>query len=152
MSRYQWSALNNQQVGTYFEYFVKMELTMYGYEVYTSEIDDRAIDFIARRGPNFIEIQAKCLRKYGYIFIPKHLFKPRKDVFVAVGLLFDGKEPEAYLVPSTLWLEPNKVFVSNDYGAPGQKSKPEWGINVSRKNIEALKPYALEIVLAKPIA
>ena len=31
MPRYQWSALNAQQVGAYTEYFVKMELTMYGF-------------------------------------------------------------------------------------------------------------------------
>jgi hypothetical protein len=34
MQRYQWSRLNKQQVGAYAEYFVKMELTMYGFQVY----------------------------------------------------------------------------------------------------------------------
>ena len=41
MPRYNWKPLNNQQVGSYVEYFVKMELTMYGFEVYTTEVDDR---------------------------------------------------------------------------------------------------------------
>lgn len=72
MERYIWSRLNKQQVGAFTEYFVKMELTMYGFQVYETEIDDRGIDFIARYeyGP-FIEVQVKPLRSYGYVFIPK---------------------------------------------------------------------------------
>ena len=152
MARYRWSALNKQQVGTYFEYFVKMELTMYGYEVYTSEVDDRAIDFVARRGLGFIEIQAKCLRDYGYVFVPKSLFTPRPELYLALGLLFDGKEPEAFLVPSTVWLTPDNVFVDRNYDAPGLKSKPEWGINVSRKNLENLEPYSFAKALVRSSA
>ena len=148
MSRYNWSSLNTQQVGTYFEYFVKMELTMYGYEVYTTEIDDRSIDFIARKnGCPFIEIQAKCLRSYGYVFMPKTHFKPREGVYVALGLLFEGKEPISYLIPSKVWLQPNSVFVERNYDAPGLKSKPEWGINLSQKNLHEIEKFAIDKML-----
>jgi hypothetical protein len=56
---YQWGRLSRQEAGAYTEYFVKMELTMYGFQVYTSEVDDRGIDFVARyeRGP-FVQVQA----------------------------------------------------------------------------------------------
>lgn len=149
MSRYSWNALNKQQVGAYFEYFVKMELTMYGFEVYTTEVDDRSIDFIARKKNNgFIEVQAKCLRKFGYVFMRKANFSPREGLYVALGLLHDGKEPLAYLIPSTVWLEPSSVFVGRDYEKPGLKSKPEWGINVSAKNMKVLEPYEFSKVLA----
>ena len=148
MSRYNWSSLNTQQVGTYFEYFVKMELTMYGYEVYTTEIDDRSIDFIARKnGCPFIEIQAKSLRSYGYVFMPKTHFKPREGVYVALGLLFEGKEPISYLIPSKVWLQPNSVFVERNYDAPGLKSKPEWGINLSQKNLPEIEKFAIDKML-----
>ncbi len=62
LKRYQWSRLNKQQVGAYTEYFVKMELTMYGFQVYKTEVDDRGIDFVARyeQGP-FLEIQVKSV-------------------------------------------------------------------------------------------
>lgn len=50
MQKYIWSRLNNQQVGMYTVYFVKMELTMYGFQVYQTEVDDRGIDFVARYG------------------------------------------------------------------------------------------------------
>ena len=151
MYRYSWSGLNTQQVGTYFEYFVKMELTMYGYEVYTTEVDDRSIDFIARRKDSaFIEVQAKCLRKFGYVFMRKTNFTPRQGLYVALGLLSEGKEPKAYLIPSTVWLEPSSIFVGRDYEAPGLKSKPEWGINVSAKSMEIIEQYAFAKMLAAP--
>jgi hypothetical protein len=41
MQRYIWSKLNNLQVGKFAEYFVKMELAMYGFLVYCTEVDDR---------------------------------------------------------------------------------------------------------------
>jgi hypothetical protein len=34
LERYKWSALTKQQVGAFVEYFVKMELTMFGFQVY----------------------------------------------------------------------------------------------------------------------
>ena len=63
--RYQWQRLNRQQVGAFSEYFVKMELTMHGFQVYTSEVDDRGIDFVARHedGP-FLSVQVKSIRAY----------------------------------------------------------------------------------------
>lgn len=148
MSRYNWSALNTQQVGTYFEYFVKMELTMYGFEVYSSEVDDRGIDFVARRRDSgFVQVQVKALRDFGYVFMRKSHFMPQEGLYVAVGLLFEGKEPESFLIPSTVWLKPNSVFVERNYDAPGQTSQPEWGINLSRKNLDSLNPYSLPKML-----
>jgi hypothetical protein len=41
MERYRWSRLNKQQVGASAEYFVKMKLTLYGFQVYKTEVDDR---------------------------------------------------------------------------------------------------------------
>jgi len=147
MSRYHWNNLNTQQVGAYTEYFVKMELTMHGFQVYSTEVDDRGIDFVARRerGP-FIEIQVKSLRSAGYIFMQKSKLILHEHTYVALGLLLEGQAPDLYLLPSTLWRSPNMVFVSRDY--EGLKSKPEWGINVSQRNMPALQPYIFERTVA----
>ena len=48
MPNLKWSKLNHLQLGRYAEYFTKMEFTSYGYEVYTSEVDDHGIDFVAQ--------------------------------------------------------------------------------------------------------
>ena len=153
MSRYLWSRLNTQQVGAYFEYFMKMEFTMYGFEVYTAEVDDRGIDFVARRkdGP-FLAIQAKSLRDFGYVFMRKDHFTPDPSLYVALGLLVDGSEPLSFLIPSGVWFAPNTVFVERDYATPGLKSKPEWGINFSRKNLKELEQFSLQQSLERMAA
>jgi len=143
MERYNWKKLNNQQVGAYTEYFVKMELTMYGFQVFTTEVDDRGIDFVARHEIDpFMEIQVKSLRSMGYVFMQKTKFNLDENVYLALGLLFQGEPPSLYLIPSTVWLSPNSVFVERNY--EGLKSKPEWGLNISKKNMPALEQYRFE--------
>ena len=143
MSKFVWSALNRQQVGAFAEYFVKMELTMHGFEVYSTEVDDRGIDFIARlNGSVFIEIQVKSLRKSGYVFMEKDKFKLKDHAYLALVLLNEGKEPELFLIPSAAWKTTDGVFVNRDY--MGKKSKPEWGVNVSKKNMGRLSEYIFD--------
>jgi len=143
MQKYNWKKLNNQQVGAYTEYFVKMELTMYGFQVFTSEVDDRGIDFVARfETAPFIEIQVKSLRSMGYVFMQKTKFEPRENLYLALGLLFQSKPPLLYLIPSIAWRSPDSVFVERNY--EGLKSKPEWGLNISQRNIQALEKYNFE--------
>ncbi len=146
MARYQWKSLNTQQAGAFAEYFVKMELAMYGFEVYSTEVDDRGIDFVARhgRGP-FIEVQVKSLRDYGYVFMQKTKFDLRANVYLALALLFENEPPRLFLIPATTWHSPNEVFVDRTYD--GLKSKPEWGLNVSRKNMSSLEVFSYERAL-----
>ncbi len=141
MPRYQWSRLNNQQVGAFTEYFVKMELTMHGFQVYSTEVDDRGVDFVVRygRGP-FVQVQVKSLRGTGYVFMEKTKFDLHEHVYLALGLLRENEPPELFLIPSTVWREPDSVFVGRNY--EGLKSRPEWGLNLSKKNAPRLTPYA----------
>lgn len=159
MARYNWSRLNTLQVGAYAEYFVKMEFAMYGFEVYTSEVDDRGIDFVARYGgagaaggAGFVEVQVKSTRAYNYVFVHKSKFRLDQGRYLALVLLFDGEPPRLYLIPSTVWLAPNGVFVDNDYGFEGAKSKPEYGINLSQKNMPALEPFLFDPLIERLIA
>ena len=151
MDRYIWSKLNKQQVGAYTEYFVKMEMTMFGYQVYTTEIDDRGIDFVARHGSGpFIEIQVKSLRANGYVFLRKSHFQLSNTLYLALGFLREGAAPELYLIPSSAWQEPNALFVSRDY--EGQMSEPEWGLNLSLRNLGLLQPYSFGKVIQSLVA
>jgi hypothetical protein len=143
--RHSWKSLNKQQVGAYAEYFVKMELTMHGFQVYSTDVDDRGIDFVARRDADpFIEVQVKSLRTMGYVFMQKTKFPLRQGTYLALCLFTEGHEPKLFLVPSTVWLTPNAVFVDRKYEGDGMKSKPEWGVNVSQKNMPELSKYAFE--------
>ncbi len=142
--RYNWKALNRQQVGAFSECFVKMELTILGFQVYSTEIDDGGIDFVARyeNGP-FLSIQVKSIREKGYIFMQKEKFDLSANLYLALAILDEGAEPRLFLIPSeawTAWKEPNVLLVENDY--IGKKSKPEWGVNLSKKNMVLLEEYA----------
>ncbi len=152
MDRYRWSRLNKQQVGAYVEYFVKMELTMFGFQVYSTEVDDRGVDFVARsdRGP-FLEIQVKSVRGQGYVFLQKSKFGLADHLYLALGILEEGKLPALYLIPSRVWDVPNATFVSRDYGGE-LKSKPEWGLNISPRQIGALEPFSFNEMVGKLVS
>ena len=147
MERFDWNRLNSLQLGSYAEYFVKMEFTLYGFDVYTSEVDDRGIDFVIRRGcDRYYDIQVKSVYKAKYIFFPKHKFELRENLFAAVVIFTDREFPKLFLIKATAWQEVNALVVSRDYEM--KKSKPEWGLNLSQKNHDLLSKYAFEKVVS----
>lgn len=146
MDRYIWSSLNHLQVGRYAEYYTKMEFTAFSFDVYTAEVDDKGIDFIVRKGEDrYYDIQVKSVRGMNYIFFPKDKFRLRDNLLAAVVLFSDGQPPSFYLIPSTVWREPNLLFVGRDY--EGKSSKPEWGLNLSKVNLPLLDAYRFEGVV-----
>lgn len=44
---------NRQKLGTFREYYAKMTLASYGMSIYTSEVDDHGIDFVAETKSGF---------------------------------------------------------------------------------------------------
>ncbi|HKI31670.1 MAG TPA: hypothetical protein VKA46_07365 [Gemmataceae bacterium] len=147
MGRYTWSRLNHLQVGRFAEYFVKMEFALYGFQVYTAEVDDRGIDFIVRHeSGRFYEIQVKSIRGLNYVFMQKEKFPLRADRIAALVILLEDQSPELYLIPAPAWESPNAVLVSRDY--EGKQGPPEWGLNLSAKNRPLLAGFRFDGVVA----
>ena len=148
MPNLEWSHLNHLQLGRYAEYYAKMEFASYGYDVYTSEVDDHGVDFVAKppKG-DFIEAQVISTRG-NYVFIQKDKFQLDDRHVVCYMRFRDGALPDVYLFPATVWDTPNAVFVSHDYNN-SQKSKSEWGINYSVKNRHLLEPYRAEFYFTR---
>ena len=138
-----WSRLTHLQRGRYAEYYAKMEFTSYGYEVYSSEVDDHGVDFVVKAPSNqFLEVQVKSLMGNGYIFISESKMPTLSDSRLICYIRFeDGKDPSIFIIPSTVWNLPNEVFVYRKYDKPGQTSEPEWGINISNKNFHIIEQY-----------
>ncbi len=150
MTNYDWGRLSSIQIGRYAEYYVKMEFASYGFEVYTSEVDDHGIDFVTKKGNSpYYEIQVKSVRGLNYIFFQKDKFEHIEILYAAILLFNQDKPPEFYLIPSTAWQKPNALLVTRDY--IGKKSKPEWGINLTIKNLELLKVYSFDKVVSELI-
>lgn len=139
-----WAKLNHLQLGRYAEYYAKMEFASYGFELYTSEVDDHGVDFIAKiPGENkFYEVQVKSVRDYGYAYMAKSKMPELSEYRLVCYLHFiDGKLPDVFVIPATAWKNPNAVLVDRIYDKPGQKSEAEWGINISKKNYNLLYEY-----------
>ena len=154
MPNLKWSELNHLQLGRYAEYYAKMEFASYGFEVYSSEVDDHGVDFVVKV-PNtskFYEIQVKSVREYGYVFISKSKMPTLTTQRLVCYIHFiEDKMPDVFVIPATAWATPNAVLVDRNYDKPGQTSKPEWGISISRKNYDLLSSYKSEVKLKEII-
>lgn len=84
----------------------------------------------------------KSVRAMNYVFFLKERFLLRDNLLAAIGLFEDGDLPRLYLIPATAWNHPNALFVDRNY--EGLKSKPEWGLNLSRRKLALLEPYKFE--------
>ena len=138
--------LNTAQVGRYGEYFVKMELTLLGHDVFTSEIDNKGIDFLLRvagRKPKYFDAQVKTIRKekLSYVFMYKTKFPIRKNNLLFLVMLSEEDGAEIFLIRSTVWENPNELFVSRDY--PDAESPPEWGVQLSLGRLPELEKFRL---------
>ena len=143
------SNLTSQKLGAFCEYYAKMTLASYGFDVYTSEVDDHGIDFVAESKNGFLKFQVKAIRTATsqYVFMRKEHFDIEdKNLFLFLMLLTDGEHPDIYLVPASAWQQENKVFVYHGY--EGKKSRPEYGVNISKKNMAELEKYKLASMLS----
>lgn len=147
MPNIQWSSLSRLQLGSYAEYYAKMEFASYGYDVYTSEVDDHGVDFVIKspKDHRFYEVQVKSSRNNTYVFIPKSKMELTADRLVCLLLFSDNAMPSVYVIPATAWANANDLLSNKDY--IGLKSPPEWGIQISGKNMPLLQPYRIENML-----
>lgn len=139
MPNMKWSELSSMQLGQYAEYYTKMEFASYGYDVYTSEVDDHGVDFVVKnKTGEFLEVQVKSLLKADYVYMQKNKICIDEHHLVCFLRFIDGEMPKVYIIPATVWKYPNAVFVDRNY------EEPEWGINYSKKNISLLDKYKAE--------
>ena len=140
--------LTPQKLGTFCEYYAKMALTSYGMSIYTSEVDDHGIDFIVENKKGFLKFQVKSVRQNTkYVFMrADHFDITDESLYLMLFLLKDGEHPTIYVFPAAVWQEENPIFVYHAY--EGKKSKPEYGLNLSAKNIPHLEEFKLENMIA----
>jgi len=55
----------------------------------------------------------------------------------------DSKLPDVFLIPSTAWVKESPLFRSREY--IDLKSKPEYGINLSKRNRLLLDEYRIDM-------
>ncbi|MGB4751367.1 MAG: hypothetical protein WBH60_01880 [Fervidobacterium sp.] len=124
--------------------------------VFTSEVDDHGIDFVASLSGTgiYYEIQVKsvCTSSYVYISKEKMCHDPVNDPLpekrlICVLNFVGSQEVGVYLILAPEWSRPNDLL--RDRGYEGKKSDPEWGINLSKENQGILDKYAFDDVIMK---
>jgi hypothetical protein len=141
MNTFDWGSLSGLQLGRYAEYLVKMELTNLGFSVFSAEVDDRGIDFVVRsKTAKHYDLQVKSSRHLNYVFIQEDKLPEEHNFYLALVLFLD-EGPRLYLIPGPVMREPSPLFKQRRFDRPGQKSKPEFGLNLSEKNLSLLQPY-----------
>jgi hypothetical protein len=146
--RYDWHRLTRLQKDKFGEYTLKIELTLWGLDVFSSEIDTPGADLLVRIDPSMhLEIHARTVRGFRSINFDKERFSPRENLYAAIIILELYQPPKLYLIPSTVWLKPDHLFFSKEY--EGMMSSPKWGINLSHKNLPLLDDYAFERIVGE---
>ena len=142
------SHLNHLKLGKCGELIIQGSFLMYGFNVYIPLVDDNCVDLIITKktSANYYKIQVKTVnlldQNSTYIYLPKHRCQLGHDFYVALVVFLNNSLPELFLIPSTIWLrstdeEEKRIFVSRDY--EGKESKPEWGVNLSKKYLDYLR-------------
>jgi hypothetical protein len=123
-----WADLNHLQVGRYGEYVAKMALVRAGFDVFSSEVDDKGIDFVLRVDrdpPRYHDVQVETVRRTSYVFMRKDKFRLTPSPLLALVVLAENREPEIYLIPSRTWREARHPFIDRDYA--DKASAPNMG-------------------------
>jgi hypothetical protein len=87
------------------------------------------------------EVRVATMRRPrgNYAFFTNASFKPSDGLLAALILLEEGRDPKAFLIPSTAWHQPSPLLRDREY--QGKASAPEWGISVSGKSRPLLEEF-----------
>ena len=98
--------LNTVQKGSFAEAYAKMAFTLEGFEVYTTEYDDRGVDFVIRNNDGiYFSVQVKAAGESVNPFVYAEKFHVSQDFLLCAIRLIEGDVPEIYLAAGTDWDE-----------------------------------------------
>jgi hypothetical protein len=138
-----------EQITSKWRHLNHMELNLYGKELITNKLTQLGMsirehnkDLIAV-GPYGVEkrIQVRCIRSSTkYVMLPKSRFDANDvDLILLLIIFHEAIQPEFYWIPSSAFKEPNDLFKDRDH-----YEVPEYGMNVSAKNLSLLDKYKLD--------
>lgn len=112
----------------------------------TKERDRGRTRLHAQRGlGRTYEVRVATMRwpRGNYAFFTKESFTLSDSLLAVLILLEEGKDPKAFLIPSTAWRSPSPLLCDRDY--EGKASAPEWGIQVSGKSRPLLEDFGFAL-------
>ncbi len=119
---------------------------MYGLLVFSSEVDDRGIDFVARNdaGCHF-DVQVKTVTGHNYTYVTESKF--RDSLWVCLVVLEEGQAPRTYLFSGKDWAGDTEGLLKRQH-FPNAK-EPEFGIHLTKSREPILEKYRLDHVIGR---
>ena len=114
---------------------------MYGYLVFSAEIDDRGVDFVVRNdaGRHF-DVQVKTVTCWKYTYITESKFS--ESLWICLVVLAEGVHPTLYLFSGRDWdLDTSGLLRRNHF--PNAK-EAEYGIHIAKKRVSVMKQFAFD--------
>ena len=140
VERYNYKGLTKLQLNERARGIFESEFKCNGFIVNRVKCNYRTISLLVSSDKGIRHlVHIRSVRGYKYIYFKKKGFPLHPTWLAGVALLFEGQKPKLYLIPSTEWKTSNPLLKSPDY--LGKKSDPEWGINLSKKNMEHLEQF-----------
>lgn len=141
---------NKLRLGIIGELYAQYIMDSFGYDVFPSIVDDHGIDLIAVKDNQKLKIQVKTVNVETYVYFPKEKFDKVMGsdyLIIYIRVDKDGK-PTCFAFPSNIWKNvqsesnwSNEQFVFRPY--TNKKSKPEYGINVSKRYYDKDSKYCI---------
>jgi hypothetical protein len=136
-----WTQATPTTLGAAAELIVAAQFALSGYHVFRPLTDTRGAELLLDLGGGrHLLVRVKAVRGPNYAFVSKSSFPLEAHRAVAL-LIFpeESEQPELFVIPASVWLEPAGPFVAPDY--EGLKSKPEYGIRLNNQWREQLAPW-----------
>lgn len=117
---------------------------MYGFLVFTAEVDDRGIDFVARNNHgNHYDVQVKTITGQNYTYIKKSKFA--ESLLICLVILTEGSPPDIYLLRGSDWdTDDTGLLRLNSFP---NATEPEYGIHITKARHAALEQYRFENIV-----
>lgn len=131
-----WSEVEDTKIGRVAEHIAETFFLSNGFDVYSTDSDDKWIDFIAVYHDVNYNIQVKSCRDDNYQYVRDSKFNKVNNYFVFFVRFTENEIPELYMFKGDEWEEKKPLLVVRNYNE-NQKSEPEHGINVGSQIKEA---------------
>ncbi|MCM0648435.1 hypothetical protein NBE98_08615 [Clostridium swellfunianum] len=141
-------SMSTTELGKYSKVFLRDKLKTLGLDLMDNNLDDANI--CAKVKDKYYKFKVKSIRKpsTGYIKIKKKdIDTTDESLFIATILFYNNGISKIFLIPAVDLTKDNDLFRSRDY--PKGKSTPEWGLNVTEKNMDTLNQYEISEMLKK---
>lgn len=149
MLRTSYKHLNNIQKGWFGATYSKLAFTLEGFEVYSSEYDDRGVDFVIRnKSGQFFSVQVKTtIDDTANPFIKKDKFHSCENFIFCAVRIIEGMKPTLYITRGSDW-NSNKYECLN-YNPNGGGHGPYYEICFASKYKDQLKDFEFQTYIER---